>query len=342
GMTVRLESRCGSITARLQTDDAMRRDCVVAERGGWAKAGHGLNRLTADLVSTVGDGTPYYDTSVRIVPGPDEIVVLVVQHSDLAPGGIFCRTLEQHGARLQLIKPSQGDPLPETSAGFDAMLVLGGPQHAGDDRTNPHFPALLELLRRFDAEHKPVAGICLGCQLLARAFGGVPKKLDYLEFGFTPLTLSERGATDPLLDFQPPPPLMEFHEDSFSLPAEASLLVTGDSCQHQCFKVGNCAYGFQFHLEVDHDTASNWLTMMRSGQAGPYDRYRRQFDKHNLEEMAHSLPGDLQLSIRYCAEVARRWLALSSSRPPRITVGDRKDDTTNGTGQQTTATEGTP
>ena len=68
GDRVRVESAQGTITARLLTDESIRRDCLVAERGGWIKAGHGLNILTTDLASSVGEGTPYYETSVRISP----------------------------------------------------------------------------------------------------------------------------------------------------------------------------------------------------------------------------------------------------------------------------------
>lgn len=67
GMTIFVESSHGRIKALLLTDPAMRRDCLVAERGGWIKAGHGLNRLTIDMASTVGEGTPYYETSVRVM-----------------------------------------------------------------------------------------------------------------------------------------------------------------------------------------------------------------------------------------------------------------------------------
>ena len=67
GMTIFVESSQGRIKALLRTDPAMRRDCLVAERGGWIKAGHGLNRLTIDMASTVGEGTPYYETSVRVM-----------------------------------------------------------------------------------------------------------------------------------------------------------------------------------------------------------------------------------------------------------------------------------
>jgi anaerobic selenocysteine-containing dehydrogenase len=66
GSPVFVESPVGRIKALLRTDPGMRRDCLVAERGGWIKADHGMNRLTLDLVSEVGNGTSYYDTFVTV------------------------------------------------------------------------------------------------------------------------------------------------------------------------------------------------------------------------------------------------------------------------------------
>jgi hypothetical protein len=65
-MEVMVSSPVGRIRALLRLDPAMRRDIVLAERGGWAKAGHGLNRLTRDISSRVGQGTPFYETSVSV------------------------------------------------------------------------------------------------------------------------------------------------------------------------------------------------------------------------------------------------------------------------------------
>ncbi|WP_020585908.1 molybdopterin-containing oxidoreductase family protein [Desulfobacter curvatus] len=66
GQPVMVKSHIGSVKALLCTDASTRRDCLITERGGWIKAGHGLNRLTAEMVSTVGNGTPYYDTRVTL------------------------------------------------------------------------------------------------------------------------------------------------------------------------------------------------------------------------------------------------------------------------------------
>lgn len=66
GDEIVVSSPAGEIRAILKTDATVRQDCLISERGGWIKAGHGLNRLTLDMASTVGDGTPYYQTRVTV------------------------------------------------------------------------------------------------------------------------------------------------------------------------------------------------------------------------------------------------------------------------------------
>lgn len=67
GDEILVESPMGSARARLAVRAGQRTDIAVAERGGWLKAGHGLNRLTRDISSAVGRGTPYYETCVRVL-----------------------------------------------------------------------------------------------------------------------------------------------------------------------------------------------------------------------------------------------------------------------------------
>lgn len=68
GSIALLKNACGRVHVTVRTESDMRRDVIVAERGGWLKAGHGLNQLTYDRSSIVGEGAPYYEAMVSITP----------------------------------------------------------------------------------------------------------------------------------------------------------------------------------------------------------------------------------------------------------------------------------
>lgn len=244
--------------------------------------------------------------------------ILVITHSDRAPGGNFCLSLQRHGAHLSYIAPFDGAAIPADHVGYDGLVVLGGPQHAGDDVSAPHFKPLMQLLLSFDQAGKPVAGICLGCQLLARAHGGRVTRLGFLEFGFIQHYLTKSGAQDPIIGNQHIPLLMEFHEDSFEMPGSADLLLEGSPlCPNQCFRVGRVSYGFQFHLEVDADTLTDWLALFREGEIETYRKYRKQIGDELLCDLALRSEEYLRDSAIFCDEVAGRWLNIAKKTSKR-------------------------
>lgn len=66
GGPARLTSPLGSLAVTVRHDADLRRDVVVCPRGGWLKAGQGVNTLIPALVSAVGQGTPYYEARVDV------------------------------------------------------------------------------------------------------------------------------------------------------------------------------------------------------------------------------------------------------------------------------------
>ncbi len=53
--------------------------------------------------------------------------------------------------------------------------------------------------------------------------------------------------------------VFEWHMDTFELPVGADLLATGDLVRHQAFRVGDRAWGVQWHLEIDRPELESWL-----------------------------------------------------------------------------------
>lgn len=245
---------------------------------------------------------------------PDQAEILVVQHSDTAPCGRLCKALTAHEAVLSVVRPYENQSLPNGANGYDGLVVLGGPQHAFDDAAGPHFRDLMDLMRLFDQEQKPVLGVCLGAQLLARAYGGGPRRLNALEFGFVQHCLTSAADQDPVFKGLPLPPLMEFHEDSFGLPEEAVLLIEGEQCPNQGFRVGRVSYGLQPHLEIDAAIAGHWLDEFQNGNIPHYGRYRASFDDGFFLRLRDILNDCLAASARFCDGFAEKWLALAQKK----------------------------
>jgi len=310
GMVVSVSSSVGEVRARLKVDASMRRDVVIAERGGWAKAGHGLNQLTRDIPSLVGQGTPFYDTSVAIGPVYEKSArILVVRERDLSPEGTFCKELERQGAMLVTLRPDGGDPLPETLSDFDGLVVFGGPEQIQNGCSKGYLDPLMRLMRECDAAGKPVAGIRHGCHLLALAHGGSVKALDEPEFGFSQPRRTELGRVDSVVGGTGPvPELMGYHCDSFDLPSGASLLMEGASGDKQCFKVGQCSYGFEFHPGADSSIVMHWIELFRQDESIREGRFRMRYDDAFFEALMTRLPLLLADSEAFCRHMVQKWL----------------------------------
>ncbi len=232
--------------------------------------------------------------------------LLVLQHSDDAPPGLIAEEIAAAGGRIDLRGPDLPISLPPDADSHDGLILLGGVMNALDDIRCRHFPALLELVHAFAARGKPVLGVCLGAQLLARAFGGEIRIGGAPEFGFVPLDARPAAAEDPLLcGLAFPVAVMQWHDDTFTLPPGAVHLLESASCPAQAFRIGRAVYGLQCHFEVTADILEIWLAL--------YERIGR--DPAALRRTRRELPLRLPAASEFGRLVTRRWLHLFERSP---------------------------
>jgi GMP synthase (glutamine-hydrolysing) len=185
--------------------------------------------------------------------------VLIVQHAPHEHPAVVKRTLESQGIQTLLLHSYLGDHYPSHKE-IQGMISLGGPMNANDESNHPWLKEELKLLRACVLDEQPVAGICLGGQLMARAMGGSVEKNSTLELGWFPIEINSEGQTDPITGSAGGnPTVYQWHEDTFHLPKEAILLASSPACPRQAYRIGEKAYGFQFHPEADHQLVNEWL-----------------------------------------------------------------------------------
>jgi GMP synthase-like glutamine amidotransferase len=173
--------------------------------------------------------------------------------------------LTEAGLELVVVRPYAGEPLPPTLDGYAALVVLGGDQHAFPDEQGapgaPWFPELESLLRKAVRTRVPTLGVCLGGQLLAAAHGGVvePSAVGP-ELGARLVARRDIAEQDVLFQFVPfVPDVLQWHYDEITdLPAGAVLLAASTNYPIQAFRIGECAWGVQFHIECDVDMIAGW------------------------------------------------------------------------------------
>ncbi|RCS24635.1 type 1 glutamine amidotransferase [Phyllobacterium salinisoli] len=188
--------------------------------------------------------------------------VLTVQNYRGTGLGQVDQALAEAGAEIDLCAAYLGDPLPQSDDGYDALIVLGGEQNALADDEYPYLPALTALIRDFGDAGKAVLGICLGSQLVARAYGGKNILDRPVEFGWHEVRISEAAADDPVLSALPAAfPIFHWHSDTFSLPQGAVHLASSDKTANQAFRLGRAVYGIQFHFEADRQLVDKWNSM---------------------------------------------------------------------------------
>jgi GMP synthase-like glutamine amidotransferase len=182
------------------------------------------------------------------------------------------------GAELDVVRPFER-PVPETLEGYDGVVCLGGHMGALDDLEFPWLADLRKLLSQAVSKRVPVLAICLGAQLLAAATGGqVRRGPKGPEVGVLLVAKRDVSSRDPLFaDLPWTPDVLQFHHDEVHvLPPSAEHLAASPKYEYQAFRVGESAYGLQFHIETTPDVVLDWAlaspdtaALARPGQFDP-------------------------------------------------------------------------
>lgn len=185
--------------------------------------------------------------------------ILSMVHGPLARAEVFADVIAAEGHELEewslIDESAPARPVEE----YDAVVCLGGHMNVDQEARHPWLRREDEIIRRVVARGVPFFGICLGGQLLAKAAGARVGPSPEPERGFTRMTLSDDAGDDAVFGALPRElDVFNLHGYAFEVPEVGVELARSRVCA-QAFRVGECAWGVQFHPEVRFEQVRAWF-----------------------------------------------------------------------------------
>jgi GMP synthase (glutamine-hydrolysing) len=237
------------------------------------------------------------------------VLILQLRPEDTTSDSEYACILKYGGLRAgdtcrQRIE-QQGIPDDLNPEDYSAIIVGGSPfdistpedrKSAIQKKIEADFNRLLDVVVPRDL---PFLGACSGNGLLGNYLGtGISTR--YAEpVGCVTLDITEAGSQDKLLQGFPGQidVLLGHKEAVDTLPAGATLLMTGSRCPVQMFRIGENVYATQFHPEGD---AEEFILRINTYRNHGY------FEPHEAEELKKRVS---QKPTPYAREILRRFIA---------------------------------
>jgi GMP synthase (glutamine-hydrolysing) len=194
--------------------------------------------------------------------------VLAIVHQRDAGPGVFAEEIRARGVELdEWLIAQQPEPSADP-AGYDAVMTFGGAMNTHEEEKHPWLRQEKELLAGLLDRGEPLLGACLGTQLLAEAAGGEVRRAREPEIGWYGVSVTPDAPGDPLLGDPPESDGFEafqWHSYEALPPAGAVVLAESPVCP-QAYRIGDRAWGIQFHAEVTAADLEKWIDDWRSDE----------------------------------------------------------------------------
>jgi GMP synthase (glutamine-hydrolysing) len=186
---------------------------------------------------------------------------LHIQNEVTDPAVPFVQALEARGFDVETVHAYGGEQLPDSLDGIGAVVAGGGlvdTHQADEHRWLAHEIALVgEAIET----STPYMGLCLGAQVLTAAAGGEVYRCDPHEVGWHQVELLPAAVDDPLFGGLPQTfTTMQWHYYACR-PGAAATELARNRAALQALRIGECAWGTQFHIEATREVLLGWLEM---------------------------------------------------------------------------------
>ena len=194
--------------------------------------------------------------------------ILVIQHAAHEGPGTFADEMKKQNFTWDTFMASNDAIFPSSAKleEYGGLLIMGGPMGVYEEEKYTWIRKELLVIQEALRQKKPILGVCLGAQMLAKAAGGGgrvypgPKK----EIGWYPIRLDDwfykRNPLFFQIDQTKPHMVFQWHGDAFDIPTEGYRLAWNDNYMNQAFCFQGNAVGIQFHVEMTEEMIRDWLS----------------------------------------------------------------------------------
>jgi GMP synthase (glutamine-hydrolysing) len=184
---------------------------------------------------------------------------LAIRHVPFEDLGSFASPLRERGFAVAYRDAGLDDLGARDLLDADLLIVLGGPIGVYEVRDYPFLKGEIAMVERRLKAGRPVLGLCLGAQIMAKALGSRVYKGKRKELGWSPLELTDAGRKSVLAELGPRTAVLHWHGDTFDLPRGAELLASTRLYANQAFSWRRHALGLQFHIETTVHGLERWF-----------------------------------------------------------------------------------
>ena len=167
---------------------------------------------------------------------------------------------ENKDKNIVIINAQENEKLP-TLTKNDAVILTGS--HSMVTHEESWSLEVEKWLPKLIDEEVPLLAICYGHQLLAKSLGGVSGYHENgIEIGSVDINLEENAKDDEIFSkLQNSFKAHTIHSQTvIKLPKNATRLAFNSHDKNHAFRVGNCAWGVQFHPEFDKKVMNYYIS----------------------------------------------------------------------------------